>query len=241
MKNTNEQPNFTQLPTQNLTSGKEITNQKGNPLVIMGVVLAIIIVGAGTYYLGVNKDKSSTNVNNQQIQASPTTQSTPTGLQTSSTDETANWKTYTNTQQSFTIKYPNGVEIEEENGGGVLLILLGPTQKRGAGFYDGIFLRFKSNSLKDKNINQVADEELQKEKDTFDTNGHVIENTKQVTLAGISGYTYTIANVGIHTFTYLPNKSGGYVIILNSTVDPTGKDFQKSADQILSTFKFISQ
>lgn len=152
--------------------------------------------------------------------------------------ETTNWKTYTNSKQGFTIKYPNGAEIKVENDGNVLLTLSGPTQKSGADFYDGIFLRFNFNALIGKNIKQVADEELQKAKNTFDTYGDVIEDTKQFTLTGINGYTYTIANVGIHTFIYLPNNSGGYVVIINSTSDPTGKGFQNSANQILSTFRF---
>lgn len=99
----NQGGNLNQNPSSN-----PIINQKGNFLLIIGVVIVILIIGAGAYYLGVNKDRSFTNGNSQQLQVSPTTQSSPTGLPTSSTDNTTNWKTFTTSgiNTGLTFKYP---------------------------------------------------------------------------------------------------------------------------------------
>lgn len=67
MENAQQQVNSEGSLHQNPPSGNPIANQKGNLLLIIGVVVLVLVVGVDAYYLGVNKDKSSTNVNNQQV------------------------------------------------------------------------------------------------------------------------------------------------------------------------------
>ncbi|EKD64754.1 MAG: hypothetical protein ACD_50C00309G0005 [uncultured bacterium] len=67
--------------------------------IILIVVILIAAVGMGGYFLGANQ--------NQVVQPPtqpivPATQFSPTPV-----DETANWKTYTNTKVGFRIKYPS--------------------------------------------------------------------------------------------------------------------------------------
>lgn len=107
IENTQQQINKGDNFNQNPFSSNPITNQRGNLLLIIGVV--ILVIGASAYYLGVNKDKSFTNVNNQQPQISPTIQSFPTDLPTISTNDTINWKTFTTSgiNTGLTLKYPS--------------------------------------------------------------------------------------------------------------------------------------
>ncbi len=111
MENAQQQVNQEDNPNQNPSVINPISNQRGNFLLIVGVVVLVLVIGAGAYYLGVNKDSSSTNIKNQQIQVSPTTQSSPTGLPTGFTDETANWKTYTNKKYGIEFEYPKELYI----------------------------------------------------------------------------------------------------------------------------------
>lgn len=62
---------------QDTPPSNSILNQKGNFLFIIGGVVLMLVIGVGAYYLGINKDRSSTKVNSQQSQVSPTIQASP--------------------------------------------------------------------------------------------------------------------------------------------------------------------
>jgi len=64
---------------------KHLNFQKGISLVVVVIILAVIFIGGGAYYF--------------KQQAKPIV-----------ADATANWKTYTNTQYGFSIKYPEELE-----------------------------------------------------------------------------------------------------------------------------------
>jgi len=95
------------------------------PLIIAGVILILIIAG-GAYMLG---QKSTPKPTTNQTAVTPTTMATSvptiTAIPTIATspspelDYTANWKTYTNSANLFTLKYPAlftvTEEIEKEN------------------------------------------------------------------------------------------------------------------------------
>jgi len=66
-------------------------NKKYN--ILLTVVIFILILGAGSYYFSVNQKIST-------LQPTPVVSAIP--------DQTANWKTISNTQFGFTLKYPDG-------------------------------------------------------------------------------------------------------------------------------------
>lgn len=79
-------------------------NQKGFApiLIALGIILILGIVG-GTYYLGTLKNQQAVSFGNKPQSQNPgvtsqTPQPTP--------NETANWKTYTDTKYGFSLKYP---------------------------------------------------------------------------------------------------------------------------------------
>lgn len=106
MENAQQQINRENSFSQSPSPINPVANQKGNFLPIIGVTVLVLVIGAGAYYLSVNKEKSSTNANNQQIQAFPTTQSSSTG---NFTEEITNWKTFTTLgiNAGLTLKYPS--------------------------------------------------------------------------------------------------------------------------------------
>lgn len=88
-----------------------VTIAKTNYLTIAGVAFACsLIFGVGGYYLG-KQSLNSPYVNNE-VQTNPTdthylNNSTPATNPSSTSDPTANWKTYTNSEIGFHFKYPS--------------------------------------------------------------------------------------------------------------------------------------
>lgn len=68
-----QETHMVQTPHENEPIRKNLLNQKGNFLLILGVVvLVLVVLGVGAYYLGIQKNKSSHQPQNNQIQTSPT-------------------------------------------------------------------------------------------------------------------------------------------------------------------------
>lgn len=103
VENAQQQVNQGNNLNQSPPSVNPITNQKGNFLLIIGVVVLVLVIGAGAYYLRTRKPATIVPSPTSVI-TSPTPQVTPTS---SPTDETANWKTYTSEDASFSFKYPS--------------------------------------------------------------------------------------------------------------------------------------
>ncbi|MDP3973913.1 MAG: hypothetical protein Q8P92_03710 [Candidatus Daviesbacteria bacterium] len=72
-----------------------ISNQKGNFLLIIGLVVLVLVVGAGGYFLYQKQV-------NKPVTTPQTSQVTPSPIP----DETANWKTYSNSSLGFSFSYP---------------------------------------------------------------------------------------------------------------------------------------
>lgn len=197
--------------------------QKGIAQVYLLIILLLVGVGGYLYFT-----KSST----KPVIPQPTPSVTP----TKAVDETANWKTYTSTTLGFSIKYPSDAKITEQQNGSVSLLIWGPTQKANTEFYDGVNLNFNADSLKGQTLKAFTDKRVEDSK----INGEILIPLKPTTIGAVEGYMFRASGLGEHNYTFLPSKSGEYFEIINSTNDPTNKGFVKTADQILSTFKFVS-
>lgn len=79
--------------------------EKGSFLPIAGVVLLVVVVAFGAYFLRAKKDQSASNQIALQAVSSPATP------KPSPSSETANWNTYVNTKYKFTFKYPANANI----------------------------------------------------------------------------------------------------------------------------------
>ena len=79
-------------------------NQKGHVL----LVVLLIAVAIGGYLLYTNYSNNRSKVTTSVVQQ--TTQPSP-----SPSDETANWKTYTNTKYGFSFKYPSNLVVAEQD------------------------------------------------------------------------------------------------------------------------------
>lgn len=159
---------------------------------------------------------------------------TPTPESTPTPEPTADWKTHTNTKCGFSIKYPDELTVDEARGC-VHFSLWGPTQKTDTEFYDGISLLFDSGQLGNKTLKELVEEEA----DEFKVVGEVLISPAETTIAGVAGYTVKASGLGVFTYFYVSHKPGIYLEIVDSTVDPTGKGFQKTVDLMLSTLKFL--
>lgn len=87
--------------------------QKGNALIFLLVGIFVIAIAGGAYYLGRLTTPKTLSV---PVPISQTSQSTPIPSSTSTlVDETANWKTYTNSKYGFSFKYPDDLSFTPSN------------------------------------------------------------------------------------------------------------------------------
>lgn len=89
-----------------------VNNQRGNFLIILGVLVLLIIVGSGTYYLGTLKTNSVEKVTestNTQINNQDKATSLPAASSTSNSD----LQTFTSSRCNFSIGYPKDWKIKD--------------------------------------------------------------------------------------------------------------------------------
>ena len=206
-------------------------------IVIIVAVLVLAAIG-GAYYLGTQKNKTgSTNSPSLVSQASPTTadarRPVPNG-----TGETVNWKTYKDTNNRFEFKYPDNVVTQEINSQDtdVLISFKYPGSPDGCELCDGYVLYFKLGNLNQQPLKQVAETELKKEKDNeFASN---VQPLVPISTGNYSGFTFSYIYQIKSTNIYLSANKESYVKIIKSVDDPQSSGYEKTIDQILSTFKF---
>lgn len=222
----NQTVNPSEAPSQPIQH--PINNQRGNFLIILGVLVLLLVVGGGAYYLGTQNGQTK-NIDTQlpmssQINTSPT--SIPVATQVPSSTETANWKIYIHPQYKYSIKYPPSVEFTMDR-----FHFIGDKNRKDTadGFGPHLAIYFRG----DKSPAEAAKEELS------------TANLKDVELGNATG-----VQVLDREFDYYlaPNgKSSPVLRILYSPNDysPTvSKDkvseMKVIAEQMLSTFKFTN-
>jgi hypothetical protein len=207
--------------------------QKGfTPILI--ILLVLIAIG-GAYYFGTKKGS---------IIPIPTQITTPTATSTNiqttatikpTTDLTANWniKTYS----TYIIKYPSSLTVNEREGSIFTLSKWGPTQMEGTELYDGFSISFQPRELPNVTPIDFANSHI---KESVDTGiSELIAGPTPVTVNGYKGVTYTIQGLGRYKDIVLASNDNIMLMHVSMLVnDPGNIGFQKTVDQILSTFKF---
>lgn len=87
-------------------------NQKGFTNVFL-IAVVVIVVGVAGYFTLVKKSEPIIQQPTP-TPALPTPTPTPSPTSTLSPDETAGWKTYTNTQYGFTFQYPSIISVKQD-------------------------------------------------------------------------------------------------------------------------------
>jgi len=212
-------PPVTPPPSKSFLSGK---------LIILIVILLIIFAGGGAYFV----------LNSQNKPVPTVSKAMPTSIPTPTTDPTASWKTYENKTFNYSIKYPpvligeDGRIDEIYNGNASIEYFKKPISAGSYPHQIGLYLASRSQNI-DEYIGQIATgdgppPQLQ----TAEIN---VGNVKGKKVIGVPS-----ANGEILILLPHPN-SGIFAIVLNPYIqqgDNNEKEWIKSFDKILSTFKF---
>lgn len=147
------------------------------------------------------------------------------------------WPVYVNSQHKLSLKHPPEITptIDIDNENMIAIVRKGPSQKEGTELYDGLSLKISSQKLpKGKTLKEVTQEAEQQSTE----NGTITQTLKSTTISQLTSYTYSARGLGEHKYIYLPQGETNYVLIIDSTVDPSNQGFDKTVNQILSSIKF---
>ena len=199
--------------------------QKGNIGIIITIVIALLL-GAGGYMLGIQKNNTNKIANdkiiadlNDSAKNSPKLQDKAVATNSSvKLDETANWKIYKNTAYGFELKYPKDWRIVEQSG----FVGFGPQSMP----EDTEFNIVKQLSIPSLGVSPV------------NSNQEVIKN-EPIQFNGRSANKISIKNVGsgfVYSAIYF--KTDNLWSITESSTDLSNPNFNQINSTILSTFKF---
>lgn len=164
--------------------------------------------------------------------------------------DTSSWKTYTNIEEKWSIKYPNDMiamslsKTVSENQFGASLsdIEFANKNNNNSGAYGSLIDGLTINVLtKSKNPATSVKEIYQKS--VRGTGSGYTNYTKEIVVNGINSYQIELMGEGIHLITYLPFKDAQdkYIFIRRTSAGDSIIIHNQTFDQILSTFQFTDQ
>ncbi len=202
---------------------------------IIAILLLVVSAGLGIYLFGFTKSNNSVTKPPVVIKNTPIPPTAPpTGEPTATKSaETTNWKTYTDNQMGFAIKYPENVKPENYKDGTFVLSLWGPTQKEDTEFNDGVQISVVKKPLSGRTLSVIVEEER---KGSEEIAGKKIAQAKSATLGGVTGLSYEAMD---NIYYFLPIKSDSYLEILNLSGDPGNLGYLSIAQRILESLQII--
>ena len=202
-------------------------------LIITSIIILII---SGGYFLGNYQNRSQNNSPMPTLAPKPTAKTS---------DSIANWKTYTNKEYKFSLKYPENLKIKEKNLLANNIIAFGMEKAQPFSNYFGFSIEVHkveiSTNLKAWLKNYVIEKQLfgAKSSSIVASALHPYKNNE------LEGFTF---NGGVE---YINNKDftiNGYVFAKKDNfiyeficINPQEKNAEELFNQILSTFKFTDQ
>lgn len=195
--------------------------QKGQTqiLILAGIIILLAITG-GIFYLGrITTPKPQPQ---NMVISSPQLSPTP--------DETANWKTYTNSTYGYSFKYPQNFLSSELKD--VLPVIHNTYFNDNKNVEDGVY-KIRTILVNDTLKNTLANlNDYREAKSRFDEIETLTVDGKQATSGIVTDYFHT--EQGWKEYVALVPLSSNYT--LEITGDPQYKNL---IDKILSTFKFL--
>ena len=201
-------------------------------VVLITVIVTGGLVGSGTYYYLNNKatkDKDAlqsqiNDLNKKVADAEKSLADAKTDQTTTTADETANWKTYSNTQMGFSLKYPQNWEISatDETNGTSFNAALNPTKT--VNYYVNISHTFLNYD--NKGITAQLDYIKSSAKD--------FKNYRVLT--GKNAVRFTESTLGGDVDTVLFT-NGKYIIVLGYTLND--ENYRSSYDNDLTIFNKV--
>lgn len=188
----------------------------------LGILALALIIGGGYYFLKGTSTKPA-----------------PTPLPSAATpiptpvDRTTGWLTYSNTKNNFSFKYRPEAKVQEQTDGTINLTLLGPTQKTGTEFFDGLNMSFKPGSLGRLTLKTFVDNKMK----ALSAEG-TVSATTSATLAQVAGYKFHLETIAPSDYYYLPLGTKSYLEIADFTRDPSGQGFVQNVQDTLSSLTF---
>lgn len=180
------------------------------PLLIVGCLL---FVGAGC----------TTQVATNQTNTDGTSTTTPT-----SNDETTDWKTYTNTDYSYSIKYPSTWTVDLK--AKTLPTFLAPGMNNAP-----------QDKIVDIQVSPTTNVSRVDSADYINRNGDVVTATSPVVVGGVSTSEFiTNLNNGYDVRVYVEKNSETYTLSLHNTTS-SDKEYIDNFNLMLSTFTFTNQ
>jgi len=201
------------------------------------IVLAIITFGVALSLF------ANSILFNKKNQPAPTNQIPPDVI-TESQDETANWKTYTNTDYGYSFNYPEGVNLIEKKG----------LEGKGFDYFEGEVVdvvSFEYPNVGEQSLVigievikgvKMSTREYAKKSQEYDDSSTGYQSTfEEIPINGKEGYKYT-DSVAHGSVVIVGAKNPGTIIQISSIIRNLEKANEHSSifNQMLSTFQFLN-
>lgn len=225
-----------------------LMSQRGFFPLIFGVLVLLVVIAGGAYYLGTQNNRSDSqlqNTNNQPTTNSQNETVTNPAVVPSTANpqfsETTNWKTYTSTKANYSFKYPTEwslINVPPSQGCDVCVEQIDFTPKYNPNSGDAtisVILIFREDRIKTLddyvNIHVKGDSS--------------IVNLKYTTIGGEKAVSYTLSGgiPPLPVIEYVVVKNGMYYIIRLDDSIETNKDKEQNLalfNEMLSTFSFTN-
>ena len=202
---------------------------------ILIIILVVALVG-GVGFFVYQSSKSGQKAPQIQEITSPAPQKTMPPSPSPTTGPMSKWKTFQSS--TYKVSYPPNLDVNELDANALALSKWGPTQKADTEFYDGVSLSFTPQEIPNTTLQGFVQTKVDEINDVGIST--ILSGPDPITINSYKGLRYTEQGLGIFKTTVVESKDGlMFIEIVDSTVDPGNLGFDKTVNQILSTFEFI--
>ncbi len=220
-------------------------NQKGNLALILSLLVVLVGVGAGTYYLGIKQGTSSTISQTPNPTPTVTSSSSPQAVSSSKPSNLSDWQIYTNSKYHFTLSYPSDWKAigVAPGAGNITLspqndnISISPLSQENSQMLDNLGVEVRPAKDEggdfDNWVNSAKTSQYYK---VLKESTRVVGGIKATVVEGIFGSTGSSNRFLTTTFFHTPDNNYFISIV---TSDSEDKGRQEEFEKIISSLKFI--